>query len=449
MLKNLFIVLLTGLFLASCAVEPTSITPDGSRQGAASTLIPTRTVGTGHGDLTIDGKALGILPGEVVAIQPGTYQSLTVSNLNGIAFRPIRLVANDLVEVVGDGVSLQNVSYLTIDGGPLTKNFSLHDISYRGITISGTTPHALTLQGIRVKNIGDYTIYYNNATPYNGTDNTAFTDFKLLYCDFENIGTIEMRGDLYKSGGLINYGLLKNPEIAFNLFRNSPTAGSLLYMGNAENVNIHHNWINNINTQNNNHNGVFFIKGNGSVHHNKCTNHQGNFVRFWPFSQGGVPKEVLIHDNIVWNSRKYSGFELQSFAENMIGGVSTYCNAKVYNNTVGRMNTTRPTVFVGVVVDVYNLYGGDLQIFNNLSFEQVKTSATDNGIWSQQNVTKPSYYSNNRNFTTSEDAGLADRNYFRLLPGSPAKGTGIYRVYETDDFYGAQRTTTPSVGAVE
>ncbi len=405
-------------------------------------------MGSGSGDLTVDGKALGVRPGDVIAITPGKYSSLTFSNLNGLPYVPITVVANDVVEVVGGGMTLDNTSYLILNGGLADKNFFLHDIPYRGITISGAVPHSLILIGIRAKNIANYALIYDNRTNYNGLDATAFTDFKLLFCDFENTGSIQLRGELNRSAGLVNYGVLKNPEVAFCAFRNSAEVGTLLYIGNGQNMNIHHNSVNNINTSNNNHNGIFFLKGNGTVHHNKCTNHQGNFVRFWPFSQGASPKDVLIYDNIVWNSRKYSALELQSFADNMIPGVSTYCNAKVFNNTVGRMNTTLPTEFVGVVVDVYNLYGGDLQIFNNLSFEQIKTTAND-GIWSQQSVTKPSVYSNNRYFKTITEAGLADRYYFRLLATSPAKGAGLYRYYETNDFYGSQRATTPSIGAVE
>ncbi|MBC8156065.1 MAG: hypothetical protein H7Z72_24505 [Bacteroidetes bacterium] len=423
------------------------IRPNGGRQGASDASL-VRTVGTGTGDLLVDGNALGIEPGDVVEITPGKYSSITLENLSGQLFKPVRVVASGLVEVVGGGMYLHNVSHLTVDGGTKAKNLFLHDIPYRGISISGSVPHGLTLQGIRARNIGDYTIFYGNQTTYDNTDATAFINFKLLFCDFENAGTIQFNGNLLEASGLVNSGFVKNAEVAFCSFRNSPTTGILMFFGNVENLNVHHNWINNVNTQNNDHNGLFFLRGNGAVHHNKCTNHQGNFVRFRPFSQGNTPKEVLLHNNIVWNSRKYSALEVQSFAENMVPGVSTYCNAKVYNNTVGRMNTTRPTDFVGVVVDVYNLFGGDLQIFNNLSFEQVKSDRND-GIWSQQSVTVPSLNSNNRMFPTLAAAGLVDQNFFRLQSTSLAKGTGLNQSYLTDDFYGTQRTTTPSVGAVE
>lgn len=447
MLKRILIISLSGLLFAGCTDKPTFVSPNGGRLGALTDGLVGRRVGTGTGDLRVDGNALGIKPGDVVTIAPGTYSSLTFSNFNGQPLLPIRVVADGVVEVVGDGVYLHNVSYLTVDGGT-ARNLFLHDISFRGISLSGSVPHGLTLQGIRARNISDYAIFYGNKTAYNNLDATAFTDFKLLHSDFENTGTVQFDGELSRSSGARNIGFVKNAEVAFCTFRNSATAGSLLYFGNVEASNIHHNLVDNVNADNNNHNGVFFLRGNGAVHDNKCTNHQGNFVRFWPFSQGPTPKDALFYNNIVCNSRKYSALEVQSFTENIIPGVSTYCNVKVYNNTVGRMNTTQPTEFVGVVVDVYNLFGGDLQIFNNLSFEQVETDSND-GIWSQQSITRPSLYSNNRYFSTAAAAGLVDQNFFRLESTSPAKDAGLYRVYLLDDFYGTLRGVVPSVGAVE
>lgn len=441
-MKKFLIVWLSGLLIAGCHGEP-GTDPDLD----LSALTPTRTVGSGSGDLAVDGQAMGIQPGEVVAIAPGSYKSLTFSNLNGTSGQRIALVAKGLVEVAGGAFTLNNVTYLTVTGGSVAKNLLLRDVAYRGILIAGTIPDGLTLQGFRLRNVADYALYYNNKATYDGTDATTLNDFKLLNAEFDNCGTVMLEGKLDKTP-VVNTGFCRNPEVAYCSFTNSPTAGTHLSIGNTEGCNIHHNVVDNVNANNDNHNGIFLLQGNGSVHHNKCTNHQGNFVRFWLFSQGNDPKEVMLYDNIVWNSRKYSALEVQSFADCIIPGVTTYANAKIFNNTAGKLNTTLPTVFVGVVVDVYNLYGGDLQLVNNLSFDQVKTQNGD-GIWSQQSVTTPSVNTNNRYFSTAQAAGLTDQTAFRLQASSPAKGTGVYKPYLTDDFYGAKRTNPPSVGAVE
>lgn len=442
---KLFLVL---IFLFGCKGNATPLDNPIFEVDDQVPLIPTRTLGSGSGYLTIDGKALSIKPGEIIAITPGTYKDLLFTNLNGTGTQPVTLVANGPVEVVGGGITLENVSNLTVTGYRKAKNIFLHDVTYRAITITGSIPQALTLEGIRLKNVEDYAIFYDNTATYNGTDATAFLNFKLLHCDFDHTGGIQINGNLNNSGGIVNNGFCKNPEIAYCTFKNCPTVETLLYIGNVEGCDIHHNVLDDINGGTDKHNGIFLLLGNGRVYNNKCTNHQGNFIRFWPFSQGTQPREVLLYNNIVWNSRKYSALEVQSFAHHIIPGVSTYCNTKVFNNTAGKMNTSKPTVFVGVVVDVYNLQGGDIQIFNNLSFQQSETSANDK-IWSQQSVTKPSLITNNRYFATPAAAGLADEVSFKLLATSPAKKAGLYQSFLADDFYNTPRANPPSIGAVE
>lgn len=442
---KVFIIL---LLLGGCKGKATPIDNPPFQGEDRTPLTPTRTVGTGSGSLSIDGTKLDIKPGEIIAITPGVYKDLSFSNLYGAPNQPITVVANGPVEVIGGGLYLENVSYLTVTGYKKSKNIFLHDINYRAISISGSIPHALTLEGIKLQNVEDYAIYYNNTTTYDGTDATAFTDFKLLNCEFNATGGIQIHGSLSKSSDIVNTGLCKNPEIAYCTFTNCPSVETMLYMGNVEGCDIHHNVLNNINSASDKHNGIFLLLGNGSVHHNKCTNHQGNFVRFWPYALGSQPKEVLLYNNIVWNSRKYSALEVQSFEKNIIPGISTYCNVKVYNNTAGKMNTVKPTVFVGVVVDVYNLQGGDIQIFNNLSFNQTETVANDN-IWSQQSSTTPSLNTNNRYFSTAAGAGLTDEVSFKLRSGSPVKSAGLHRSFINDDFYSIKRSNPPSIGAVE
>lgn len=445
-LKLLLIVLLFG----GCNGKATPIAPPPFQDEEQVPLVPVRTVGTGSGSLSIDGRKLGIRPGEIIAITPGTYNDLSFSNLTGAPNRPVTLVANGPVEVIGGSLILENVSYLTVTGYKKNKNIFLHDIGYRAISIYGSIPHSLTLEGIRLRNVGDNAISYDNTATYDGTDATAFTDFKILNCEFIDTGGIQINGGLTKSSGLVNKGFCKNPEVAYCTFKNCPSVETLLFMGNVEGCDIHHNVLDHINNTSNKHNGIFLLLGNGSVHHNKCTNHQGNFVRFWTFTQGTRPKDVLLYNNIVWNSRKYSALEVQSFENTIIPGISTYCNVKVYNNTAGKMNTDKPTVFVGVVVDIYNLLGGDIQVFNNLSFHQNETTANaNNRIWSQQSSTTPSLNTNNRYFSTSEAAGLTDEVTFKLQSGSPAKSAGLYRSFLNDDFYSTKRSNPPSIGAVE
>jgi hypothetical protein len=83
------------------------------------------------------------------------------------------------------------------------------------------------------------------------------------------------------------------------------------------------------------------MMGNGSFFNNKLTNYQGNTIGMWPFSRASTRATCFIHDSVCYKTRKYGGFELQSLDKYVYPGKSTFCNAKVYNNTVGNMNALR------------------------------------------------------------------------------------------------------------
>src|SRR5690606_28231726 len=222
------------------------------------------------------------------------------------------------------------------DGQPGTEyGFSFQDIPFRAIVMGGVMDF-VTLKNIGFKNVTDYcispTLERNSSNlRYTGTADSRTNEFKILNCKFDNTGSVVFDGTLDR-------GLFKDVEIAYNLFQNT-NAGFLVVFLDAEDFDVHHNIVNNVNTKNNNHNGVFHMQGNGHFHHNKLTNYKGNAIRLWPYSRGNTPKTVEIHHNICYNTRKYGAFEIQEFKDNNIQGQTTFVNAKVYNNTDGKMNT--------------------------------------------------------------------------------------------------------------
>src|SRR5690606_32978219 len=143
-------------------------------------------------------------------------------------------------------------------------------------------------------------------------------------------------------------------EIAHNTFHNSE-AGNLVIFSNVQDYNIHHNIVEYVNQRNNAHNGIFLMHGNGHFHDNKLTNYQGNAIRAWVFSRGSSAATIEIYNNICYNSRKYSAFEIQEFSNQLVQGKTTFVNAKVYNNTAGKMNTYRD--WQGQLLDLYNNTG--------------------------------------------------------------------------------------------
>jgi len=217
-----------------------------------------------------------------------------------------------------------------------------------------------------------------------------------MNCSFTNCGPITTEGELNDKN---DSGLFKDIEIAYNTFKNSPHTGKVFEGRNLWNYSVHHNVVDSINQQNNNHNGVFELQGNGKFHSNRFTNYQGNSIRAWLFSRGTEPLNVEIYNNICYNTRKYSGFEVQEMKWLIQDGKTTFANAFVYNNTVGVMNTSKS--WEGQLLDLYQI-SGSLEFYNNLGFNlnRAVKPVTDminyngnaaGGMKRYNNIYKPNY----------------------------------------------------------
>ncbi|ACU04178.1 hypothetical protein [Pedobacter heparinus] len=400
-------------------------------------------VGTGSGNLIIDGLTTPFKCKDLIRIKGGTYKGIVIRNIISDNGCPITIQNDGLVEITGNfnKMDLSNLKNVVIsgDGTPgIAKGFSFSDNTYRAIEMSGSVDN-FTLQNISFKNIGNYVINYPENKAYNGTEDSYMKNLKFLNINCDNCNVFLNAHGSVQNGNIT--GLIKNIEIGYLDFQNSPNVGTVVYIGNVEDYNIHHNKINNINTQNNNHNGIFQLNGNGKFYNNYISNHQGNALRAWGHTIGSTPKDILIYNNIVVNSRKYSGFEVQAFSYNIVGGKTTFTNAKIFNNTCGNLNTSKD--WYGSVVDVYSLFGGTCDVYNNLGYNFQPGS----GISNQQADLKPNTYSN-LYFSTSAEAGLVDQSTFKLANGSPAKNSGKQTPIEID-YYGNIRGISPSIGAVE
>lgn len=321
-------------------------------------------MGTGSGDLKIDGSHPSLKDKNLILVKGGTYKSISIVNFKGTQTAPIVIKNNGQV-FINNSMDISNVSNLVIAGdqsSSIKYGFSFHDIGYRAVYL-GDRIDGLTLKNMSFRNVGDYVIFSTvEKTDNDGTLRTRTQGLKILNSEFNKTGSIAFFGK-FENG--TDRGFVNDVEIAYNTFSNS-SAGSALFMHNVNNYNIHHNVVNNYNVENNSHNGIFHMIGAGKFHHNKFTNYQGNMIRAWLFARTSNPLPVEIYNNVAYNTRKYGAFELQGFDRNIISGKSTHTNAKVYNNTVGKMNTNKD--WEGLVLDLYN-YGGTLEYYNNLGFE--------------------------------------------------------------------------------
>lgn len=409
------------------------------------------TVGNANGqNLVIDGTQQAFSCHTTIYIKGGNYSSITIKNIEKAKDCPVTVTTQGKVTLTGKyaEMKLSNLAHVTITGDITDgeeKGFSFSNNDYRAVILEGRISNT-TLSNMEFSNIGDYVISYDNQVTYNGSENTLCEKLRFIKMDCVGSGPfINFSGR--KNGSTI-IGLYKDLEIAYLNYRNSPAPGIIVYLPNAEQFNIHHNTITNVNTQNNDHNAMFQIHGNGKFHNNFIANHQGNAIRSRPFSLGTTPKEILIYNNIVINSRKYSAFEVQTFSEDLIQNITTYANVKVYNNTCGNLNTSGD--WYGVVLDAYNISGGKCEVFNNLAFN-MPTPHPRGYIVSYMAISENDLTEkNNLYFKTSKEAGITDEIALKLAGQSPAKAKGIKVASLTSDFYGANRNKEkPSVGAVE
>lgn len=364
-------------------------------------------IGTGTGNLIIDGSTMGLKCNDIIKVKGGTYNGIDVQNIN--AGCPIYIKNDGLVEMAGnwDHMHITNVSNLSISGDGtlgIDKGFVSRDnLYYHSIILNGSTQN-LTIQNFSFSNIGNIVIYNTGTNVYKPGVISSYTDgLHILNNTCTNSSTfIQFGGDVIS--GVIT-GLVKNLEIANLNFSNSD-CGVVVFAANADSYDIHNNTITDVNPTNNNHNGIFMIKGSGAFHHNLVKNHQGNAIRAWIRSFGTIPQDVLIYNNVVVNSRKYSAFEVQSFENELSPGVTTYANAKIYDNTCGNLNLSKN--WYGVIVDVYDLFGGTCNVYDNVGFNFPAPNPSSN-IVNQQSTTTP-VLSNNVYFTTAQDAGVNDIN---------------------------------------
>src|SRR5699024_603657 len=108
-----------------------------------------------------------------------------------------------------------------------------------------------------------------------------------------------------------------------------------------------------------------------------------------------------------YNTRKYGAFEIQGFDRYQVSGKTTFVNAKVYNNTIGKMNTSRD--WEGGILDLYN-YGGTLEYYNNLGFELHQSKTITNMI---NNMSDTKINESNNKYFGSASEAVSNTSDFR------------------------------------
>lgn len=356
-------------------------------------------VGNGSGEINLRSIA-----NKKVKIRSGVYTTINIDNVTNI-----KIDASN-VKLINGALNIYTADHLEIGG------LAIYDVPYRAVNIRGFCNN-IYFHDMIFRNIGNNTITYEYQPVYDGTEQTVSKNWKFERLTFENTGPGFSSGGGFDSRGII--GLLRNFKFLNNTIKNCPTIGNIIWSGAAENYEIAGNIVDNINTKysreapNGIHNGIFMLTGNGSFHHNKITNHQGNAIRAWGMNYGRAKNDILIYNNTVYNSWKYSAFELQATPD-MQSYVSKYpafasfADAKVYNNTAGRLNMAKD--WEGQLLDLYTT-GGTLEYYNNLGFEMNRNQGEVTDMINWNGNTKVIRNTDNRYFNT-ENKAIANTNTF-------------------------------------
>lgn len=336
-----------------------------------------KVIGTGSGNIKIsDSDRINY------TIRPGTYSYVEIKNVNNSVIDGF-----EKVKVSGSIVSLSNLENVTI------QNINIED-SPRGIVIDDSANN-LTLNNLRLKNTPGISFRINKK--FNGSPSSYSENIHLTNISAENITSLFQSHGGLKDDGF--YGLIKGLKIKNNIVRDSPNYGSGVYVNLAEDFEISGNVIDHVNAGHDSHNGIFHVKGNGKIFDNKVTNHSGNAVRSWLFSITKPNSVIEIYNNIVYNSERYSAFEVQVTPGIKQMDLFKPANAKIYNNTVGKMNSG-PKYYEGRVVDIYQTYG-IVEVYNNLYFDMRDNIVSLNQSSPAETVVKET---NNKYFENAKDA---------------------------------------------
>ena len=409
-------------------------------------------VGTGSGfiDYPNAQATLNLQDGDTVVINPGRYKLMNFKNITASPGHKIYITNSGLVEFTDPSPStFSNLTNVEIrgDGTPgIDFGFYMHDI-LKGILMDGTIS-GVYFSYFKMVNITDYGIFLSNPSlVYDGTNNknSLFYDVKFLHFSVANIMTTFLQVGLYSriiDDGLTN--MTRNLEFAYSTIDYSDQF-DVVHLNKAVNVNIHHNRFSHLGRIDFRHSAIIYLYGNGNIHHNYIGDYWGSGVRAHAFNLDSVGS-INVYNNIMVNSRKYSGVEAQSTPEDMLYSPYVhYCNFRIYNNTFGNLSAYD---WAAAMVDTYNASGGTIEIKNNLGFNierDLPYNPAQNYIYDQLNITKPDTIGNiySRNYT---DLGLINDSSCFLNINSPAIDKGVTLSLVKDDIDGITR---PQSGAYD
>ncbi|MEI7627398.1 MAG: T9SS type A sorting domain-containing protein, partial [Bacteroidota bacterium] len=316
-----------------------------------------------------------------------------------------------------DHLDFENASIAAFDFGD--GNF--------GVTFNGNSStykmHCMTFSDIKVFNSSSFII-----TGYSSPTNT-----KNNLCDSIDMHNITIQ-DLQGAGQQVR-GNMTHFEMSY---------WNITYSGHNTNVGDQ---------------GILYLSGNGSIHHNYMHGGRGYLARINAYSMKPFQDSVLFYNNIILSTTHYGGLDIRcdSTANGVSWNSATFINpiknVYVLNNTIG--NKGNELSFVVPVVVQYQMQNNNLLFCkNNLSFaaDPNVTGLPNAGILVNYNGGSGKVdSSNNKYYSATAILSYLQDTLLTCRPTSTSalNGAGISNNLITTDFYNKIRPTPPSIGAVE
>lgn len=443
------------------------------------TLIPTsgRTfnVGTGSGDLTIDGSNLiyegsptTIQNGDIIEIEGGTYNSITTTNLS-VNETPV-IIKNVNDESITSKYfyiegSQKNINYKFDNNGSVLKGLTLimesqetmhidraavgnvENINISGIKyiIENTTPDG----GIFIRHSQDSTISYANGSGTTALKNisieniefdfTARTDFSPWYLMSFNKGELSTSTDTNFIDGII----IRNIRATGPFY--TSTAIEIKNCQNALIDDVYFDSLNNDWTDNPPHARIILVQGQGIIENCYMRNGMGNVAVIWGYNRLANSSPSIIRNCMSYNSFRYSTAEIQGFSNLIVSGISEAPHYKMLGLVADTLDTGN--YFSGCAGDIYPLLGGTFEARNSVSINGHSNNSGQNNTFNNM-AGGTGTLSNNAVYANRTLAGVEDETYIPQL-GSPLIGAGIANIDMVDDYYGNIRPNPPAIGAAE
>lgn len=413
-------------------------------------------VGGGDGNITIDGSILGdgLINGDIINIAPGIYNNLNIINID-IPIGYVTVKSEGSTRISVNHFEPKNVIGLRLENVNITStgqnNISLNILPLKNITIVDSTFVGAT----------NFSVRHGNLQPYN-PENIDGTVIQNLV--FERITWISPRQINLGGNTITDTGRLEGITFRKCIFRNvnggldfqdgEGSDGSIaqyqyiVNITNAYNYDFDGNYFYKIASLDNSiHRAMIYVQGVGVIRNNKAEKYYGQIARQGLYAK--TPgQSSYAYNNIGIEGLRYSLLECQVFSnweqnENWVAQdyhchFNTAYNIGINESGIG---------WQAVIVDIYNLRGGNAFVHNNLAINvqpRISGGNSTNFFWGVE----PAQYYTNMSFDTLEEANI---NPSTLIPwqDSPVRQNGTHIPYITLDQLENTRTNPPSVGALE